>query len=205
MRKRAASILTAGAAMGAAVAIAAAPAAAAQQSISVDNPNADGSFEASTNLVVLTDVTTGVSFDCSSSTSSGQIPSGSYTTPADVGDINVAFSGCNGPVGSVTATPADEPYDLVIENFDAATGQSTGYVRDVNVHVSMFGCSFDVTGNAPGVYDNAAGTLTMTSGGTLTPSNVSGCFGLVNNGDELSYEAVYDVTDPATPITVSSP
>lgn len=213
MRRRIAGILTTGAAVAAATALAATSAAAAQESITVDNPNADGSYTAHSDYVTLADTTSGIAFDCTSSDSSGTIPSDSYTTPADVGDINVDFNNCSGPLGPVTATPADQPYDLVVTSYDAnagAAGQGFGYVGPVNVHVSMPGCDFDVVGNAPGHYDNATHTLTM--GGTLPdgvaplePTNIVGCIGFVNPGDELTYEGDYLVTDPVDPsITITS-
>lgn len=216
MRRRMASVLTVGAALAAATALATTTAAAAQQSITVTNPNADGSYTAHSDFVTLSDVTSGIAFDCEStdtvnaSNSSGTISSSSYTTPADVGDINVDFNNCNGPLGPVTATPADQPYDLVVTSYDAgagAAGQGSGYIGPVNVHVSMSGCNFDVVGNAPGLYDNATHTISV--GGALPagvaplePVNIVGCFGLVSPGDELTYEGDY-LVDPA--ITISSP
>ncbi|PXY27079.1 hypothetical protein BAY60_11375 [Prauserella muralis] len=204
--------------MGAALVIAAAPSAFAAQAITVSNANADGSITAHADLVSLADATSGISFECetaggvNASDSTGTIPSGSHTAPADVGDLNVSFNNCAGPLGAVTATPSEQPYDLTIESFDAATGVSTGYVGPVNVHVSMLGCEFDVIGNAPGRYDNNTGVLTVTpdvalpSGvAPLEPVNISGCLGFVNPGDELTYEGDYQLTSPATPITISSP
>lgn len=223
MRRRMASILTTGAAMAAATALAAIPAAAAPVTITVNNPNSDDHFNAHASDVTLADDTTGVSFTCTStdtvnaSNASGTILDGTYTLPADVGDIEMLdFNNCNGPLGSVDAAPNEGslPYDLTITSYDSATGAAEGYVGPVDVHVVTGSCSFDVRGNAPGTYteDSSQGTLamgtgTLPSGVTpLHPVNVSGCVGLVNPGDELSYVGDYLVTDPVDPpITITSP
>lgn len=208
VRKRLAGVLTTGAAIAAVTALAATPAAAADQDITITNPNSDDVYEAEAeNAVTMTDVDSGISFDCEVSTSDGEIFDGSYTTPDTVGEINVDFDDCNGPLGVATVETNDEPYDLVVDSYDSSEGddgQGFGYIGPVDVHVSMTGCSFDVTGNAPGYYDNDTHTLTM--GGSLPsgvdalePENINGCSGIVSAGDELTYEGDYEVTDPTDP------
>ncbi|PWV85645.1 hypothetical protein SAMN05421630_102318 [Prauserella marina] len=213
--RRMAAAVTGFLAMGAAVAIAAAPAAFAQQAITVTNPNGNNAVAAHTDRVDLRNVTSGVDFFCvtsgsvRASTANGSINSGSYTTPADVGDLNVTFNNCDGPLGPGTAVPnpGSQPYDLVITG--TSGGTSTGYVGPVDVHVSMAGCDFDVVGHAPGRYNNA-NVLTMDPAvalpagvAPLSPTSIVGCFGLVNPGDQLSYGAAYNVTNPASPIIIS--
>ncbi|HKS45923.1 MAG TPA: hypothetical protein VJT49_12575 [Amycolatopsis sp.] len=208
-----ASILTTGAAAGAAFVLAAVPAAAAG-SFTVTNLNADGHFAAATDLVLLTDNTSGVGFECDASgstpasNSTGSIPTG---TSADVvGKLSVDFNNCTGPLGAGTAVANNQPYSLHITGYDAAGGKSTGYVGPVSVHASTLGCEFDVTGNAPATYDNATGTLSFTPDAALPagvtplkPANIDGCFGLVSPTDELVYEADYHLSDPSTPITIT--
>lgn len=208
MRNRMPGLLG-GIAVSAAVALVAAPAAFAAQDITVINPNDDGAVAASADGVVLADADTGTEVNCSSSAADGTIPSGAHTAPAAIGDLSVGFDSCTGPLGSVSVTPNAQPYQLHIGSFDSATGVSTGWVGEVNVSISTVTCSFDAVGNAPGEYDNATGQLTVTPDvalpdgvAPLEATNTSGCLGLVNDGDALTFEAVYDITDPDTPITI---
>lgn len=208
MRTRMPGVLT-GLALSAAVALVAAPAASAAQDITVTNPNADGTVAATASGVTFADTDTGTEMNCSSSSADGTIADGNHTTPAAIGDLSVGFQDCTGSLGSVSVTPNGQPYQLHIGSFDSATGVSTGWVGEVDVSVSTLTCSFDAVGNAPGSYDNSTGQLTVTPDvalpdgvAPLEATNVSGCFGLVGEGDALTFEAVYDITDPATPITI---
>jgi hypothetical protein len=78
-------------------------------------------------------------------------------------------------------------------------------ISEIDVNVAMHGCSFTVTGSAPGYYSNSTRTLTMTpkpkpkpvTSAELSVSNVSGCFGLVKNGDHPPYTSSYKLS-PAT-------
>ncbi|WP_158056857.1 hypothetical protein [Saccharomonospora sp. CUA-673] len=195
--------------MSAAIALVAAPAAFAAQDITVTNPNEDGSVSASADGSTLSNVDSGTDVTCSSSSGEGEIPSGSHTAPAPIGDLSVSFDSCTGPLGSVSVTPNAQPYQLHIGSYDSASGVSTGWVGEVNASISTLTCSFDAVGNAPGEYDNATGQLTVTPDvalpdgvAPLEATNTSGCLGLVSDGDALTLEAVYDITDPATPITI---
>ena len=66
----------------------------------------------------------------------------------------------------------------------------------------MTGCSFNVTGSAPGYYTNGSHTLTLTpklpnkalNKAQLTISGVSGCAGLVSNGDHPTYTSTYTLS-----------
>ncbi|WP_253862527.1 hypothetical protein [Prauserella halophila] len=198
-----------GLALSAAVALAAAPAASAAQDITVTNPNADGTVAATASDVTFADSDTDTEVTCTSASADGAIPSGTHTTPAAIGDLSVGFENCTGPLGDVSLTPNDQPYQLHIGAFDSGTGVSTGWIGEVNVSVSTSTCSFEAVGNAPGRYDNSTGQLTLTPDvalpdgvAPLEATNVSWCVGMVNEGDALTIDAVYDITDPATPITI---
>jgi hypothetical protein len=163
-----------------------------------------GSYTASSKSTVLTD--NGVSVTCTSSKASGSIPTKTYNsakTPVTVGTAaKLSFSGCTGPLGSVTVKVNKLPYKVRVDSKTNGKGQTDGMVSGVNTTVSMTGCSFTVTGSAPGYYTNKSHTLTMTSKlpnkalnkAQLTISNVNGCSGLVNNGDHPTYTAAYKVS-----------
>jgi hypothetical protein len=198
MRKNFVAALIAGAAVVAAIGLSSTPAFAAP----TFTVSPGGAATASTTSVTLKDGS--VSLTCSKSTGSATLKSGSGLSGIGIGSISaLAFSGCTGPLGAVTVTVNSLPYSLNLLSYTAPT--SFGYVGGVNVKVSMTGCSFTVTGSAPGNYNNTAKTLNFTATGTgvspaLVVSGVSGCLGLVKNGDVPTYVASYAVT-PAQTIT----
>lgn len=216
MHRRLVAISTAAAVACAAPVAAAVPAAAAG-SVTVGNGNADRHFAAHADAVTITDRTVGVHLTCPTSAGShasdltGSIAGGTYATPARIGTLAVSFSQyCTTPLGPGTATPQGQPYPITITGYDAATHTSVGYVGPVNVHASTSACAFDMAGNVPISYDNATGVLSFTAdvglpGGVarLAPRNIMGCFGRVHNGDVLTLEADYHVTDPTPALTIT--
>jgi hypothetical protein len=208
MRKATASALLTTAAAAIAIGVTASPAL-ADTTVTITNPNADGSYSASSSNTVLSD--NGVNVTCSGSNASGTINSASgVTIPAAAGTADaLSFSGCSGPLGTVNTSVTALPYTITLADWDSTNNRATGYIGNVNVRVSMPLCSFTVTGNAPGYYDNATNSLVMdptialpTGVSGLAVSAVSGCAGLVHNGDQPTYRSSYSVT-PA--ITVTSP
>jgi hypothetical protein len=168
-----------------------------------------GTYTATTSKTVLSD--NGVNVTCSStsttkaSTATGSIPTHTYTatSPVKVGTVaTLNFKNCTGPLGKVTATPAALPYSVKIDSKTNGSGQTDGMITGVSVKVSMTGCSFVVTGSAPGFYTNGTHKLAMTSTLPITPLNsarltvgsVSGCAGIVNNGDHPKYTGTYTVS-----------
>jgi hypothetical protein len=163
-----------------------------------------GSYTASSSSTVLTD--NGVSVTCTGSTASGKIATKTYTgktSPVQVGTATaLAFTGCTGPLGTVTVTVNSLPYKVKVDSATNSSGQTDGMVTGVNTAVSMTGCSFNVTGAAPGYYTNSGHTLTLTptlpikalNKAQLTVSGVSGCAGLVSNGDHPTYKSTYKVS-----------
>jgi hypothetical protein len=231
MRTRVPGVLFAGTA--AVVVLGAGAAYAADEAtISISSPGADGGYTAVTAHSSFLDLNSGISLTCTAgggqayaSQGTGAIASQSGTTlPATLptGISGLLFNtagGCTSLLGSVTATPTDTPYEIVIQNYpgvksDGVTpANGDGYIHIKNVNVSMPACSFTVSGDAPVYYDNATQSLnvtpdiapeygTATTGdvtlphGPLTISNVSGCLGEVQNGDIGAYYATADAENP---------
>jgi hypothetical protein len=202
MRKRVGSILFTVAAAGAIAGLSIGPALAAT-SLTV-KVSGGGSYKATAGKTVLTDGS--VSVQCTSSKGSGSLKSGTYKgkAPVKIGTVaKLGFTGCTGPLGTVTNTVHGKP----VLNADSKTnskGQTDAVISKVNVSVKTTGCSFTVTGTAPGYYTNKTHTLTMTpklpvkaaAKAQLTISNVSAgnCGGLVHNGDHPTYKAAYKVS-----------
>jgi hypothetical protein len=203
IRKRAGSALFVVAASAMAIGLGATTALATSATLTVKVTNG-GTYTASSSKTVLTD--NGVSVTCSSSKASGTIPTKTYrnaTTPVTVGtSAKLSFSGCTGPLGAVTVKVNALPYKVRVDSKTTSTGKTDGMVSGANTSVSMTGCSFKVTGSAPGFYTNSTHTLTLTptlptkplNTARLTVSNVNGCAGLVSNGDHPTYKSTYKVS-----------
>jgi hypothetical protein len=203
IRKRAGSALFVVAAVAMAIGLGATTALATSATLTVKVTNG-GTYTASSSKTVLTD--NGVSVTCTGSKASGTIPTKTYTnatTPVTVGTTaKLSFTGCTGPLGAVTVKVNALPYKVRVDSKTNSSGQTDGMVSGANTSVSMTGCSFKVTGSAPGFYTNGKHTLTLTNklpikplnSARLTISNVSGCAGLVNNGDHPTYKSTYTVS-----------
>jgi hypothetical protein len=172
-----------------------------------------GSYTASTSKTVLTDghvsVTCTSTRKAAASTASGSIPNGTHhgTAPVKVGTaVKLAFNNCEGPLGAVKTKIESTPYLVSVDSKTNSKGQTDGLISGVKVAVSMFGCSFTVTGSAPGYYTNGKHTLTMapklpvktTTKAELTVSKKNGCAGLVKNGDHPSYSGTYTLSRKGT-------
>jgi hypothetical protein len=163
-----------------------------------------GSYTATSTKTVLTD--NGVSVTCTGSSASGSIPTKTYTgatSPVTVGTTTkLSFTGCTGPLGPVTVKVNKLPYKVQVDSKTNSKGQTDGIVAGANTSVSMTGCTFKVTGSAPGYYTNSTHTLSLSSKlpntalnkAQLTISGVTGCAGLVKNGDHPTYTSNYKVS-----------
>jgi hypothetical protein len=215
--KRAGRALCAAAAVAAVVGLSATPAIAAT-SLTVKVSNG-GKITATTTKTVLTDA--GVSVTCTStkktpaSEASGSINNGTHSgaAPVSVGSSpKLSFNNCSGPLGKVTTKVLSLKggYTIAVDSTTNKKGETDGIIGPVSVHVKMTGCSFNVTGSAPGYFNNTNHTLVVTSKlpnkalvkAQLTISGVDGCFTLVKNGQHPGYSASY--TLGKSKVTVSS-
>lgn len=172
-----------------------------------------GKFTAKASKTVLTD--NGNNVFCTArgrtpaSSASGRIPSGTHrgVSPVKVGTAtNLKFNNCQGPLGPVHTKVMAEPYKVFVDSKTNRKGQTAGFISGIKVHVSMTACSFDVTGSAPGYYTNSKHTLAMTpklpvratTRARLTVKNVSGCAGLVRNGDHPTFTSTYTLSRKGT-------
>jgi hypothetical protein len=204
MRKRVGSILFTVAAAAAIAGLSAGTALAAT-SLSV-KVSGGGSYTAKAGKTVLTDGTgaSAVSVTCTSSKGSGKLKSGTYKgkAPVAIGAVSkLGFSNCSSLLGTVTNTVHGKP-ELNADSKTNSKGDTAAVITKVDVSVSLTGCTFTVTGSAPGYYNNSKHTLYMTpkspvkgaTKATLTVSGVSGCSGVVKNGDHPTYTASYKVS-----------
>ena len=200
LRTVAGSVLT-GTAFLAALGLAASPASAAVSSIVVTGANLDGHFTATASNPSFTDRNTGAKLTCTSSTAQGTIFNGTYTT-AKIGTVNtITWSNCKLNSLAFAISSGSLPWDIDV------TGPTVGGVTPMSlpqVQIHLGGtCNATIAGSVTGHYTNSTHSFTV-DGGSLTVSSVSGiCLGLLNNGDPITFNAVYVVTDPAT-LTVNA-
>jgi hypothetical protein len=209
MRKRVGSVLITLSAAALAVGMSASTAMAATTlKVKVTN---GGSYTAKAGSTVLTDngvkVTCKTSGTTPASKGTGKIPTGTHTatSPVKVGTVaTLNFKHCTGPLGAVTTTVKALPYSVKVDSTTTSTGKTDGMITGIKVKVATGPCSFLVTGNSPGYYNNSDHTLHMTTTGKLpkkplnsarlTVSNVSNCLGEVHNGDHPTYVGTYKIS-----------
>lgn len=163
-----------------------------------------GTFTSSSSNTVLTDGP--IQLKCTGSKAGGSVPTKTYTnltSPVKVGsNSSLSFSGCTSITGKVTVKVNKLPYSVKVDSKTNTKGQTDGMITGVNTSVSTTGCSFNVTGSAPGFYTNSTHTLTLTTKLPITPLNkaqltvsgVNGCSGLVNNGDHPKFTGSYKLS-----------
>jgi hypothetical protein len=170
-----------------------------------------GTSTGSSAKAVLTDQNSHVQwFSCTKSATGQVIPDAVTTSPSPVriGSLTkLSISTCVGPV--ITKVTASKlPYAVKVDS-TTVSHQTDVIIAGIRIAVSLTGCSFTVTGSAPGYYRNTTHTLVMTpklpikplNTTRLTVSNVAGCAGLVRNGDHATFNATYTLS-PAT-LTIS--
>lgn len=191
--------------------------AATQTSVTVTG---GGTFAASSKTTILKDRNVAVTCVTSGATPSSRMTS-LIATQSTTGGAAVrvgtasgfAFNNCSSPLGAVTSSPVREPYVVKVDSATgtgAKAGETDVTLTGVDVNVSMTGCAFTVTGAFHGYWDDVNHELVMKAPlpvvpralSLLTVSNVSGCLGLVANGDHPSVSATY--TTNTTKLDISS-
>lgn len=180
--------ITVTAAMGTAAA-SAATAAPAASTVSISNPNSDGSYTAVSDSTSFYDLNIDLGFYCTPTTAqpygveaSGTINSVSmqplrYTIPDAITSLLFnSDGGCTVDGLTVTATAGASkanPYTLTIvnspgENSNGGPADADGYITippsnpvSVSFGVAPNTCAFTVSGDAPGWYENSDSTLHM--------------------------------------------
>lgn len=202
MRKSSAACLVAAAAATAVVCVSP-PAFAATWTVTPG-----GAVTGTAGTTTLKDANTGATLTCSSSTTNATVQSGSGLSGTAIATVtNASFNSCRGPLGiRFNMTNNAVSYQLNANSYSA--GVTSGTLDNITATLSGPLCSASVAGttsttpgSVTGTYTNATNTLSV-SGGNLHVWNVSGCFGLLNSGDAVSYTANY-VLSPG--LTITSP
>jgi hypothetical protein len=227
MKKHLRSIVLTGGAAAAAIILSATAALAATWTVT--NGGSFTNISTGTGTTVLTDTTHPNTVTCSpsgstpASTASGTLPSGTGLSSA-LGTITaLAFNNCSVPISGTTTTVTNNTSPAWGINGDSySSGVTTGHISSVNSTVKIVSiagtCTFNVTGNATGTYNNTTHVLHLQQTGTtftLTISGVTGgaaCNG-VTNGDAATFDTPadsgtlggYTVTTTGGSPTITSP
>lgn len=137
------------------------------------------------------DARTGTVAKCTSiKVTKASLKSGSGLSGTGIGTISSSsFSGCTIATIAVTVTTQDLPWKLNAASYNATTGVTKGTLTKVRLLATAPGCSATLQGSTATngkitvSYTNSTGVLKFLGGGNLTSENVSGCFGLIANGD----------------------
>jgi len=151
------------------------------------------------------DTKTGTVAKCTSiKITKATLKKGSGLAGAGLGTITAStFTGCTIATISVTVKAEDFPWKLNATSYKS--GVTTGTLTGVELAASAPGCSATLEGTTAKngtikvTYTNSTATLKLLgTGGNLTAENVSGCFGLVNNGDPQDASGSLKVTPKQT-------
>jgi len=222
IRKRTGGLLVTAATTAAVIGLCAAPALASSPLSTIRltvKVSGGGKFTARASKTVLTDKVGGITLNVTcttkgrkvASSASGNIPNGTHRgkSPVQVGTASkLMFNNCTGPLGPVRTKVLAEPYKVFVDSKTNRKGQTDGLISGIKVDVSMTGCSFVVTGSAPGFYTNGKHTLTMTSKLPVKPTTKSGltisgvkkgtCAGVIKNGQHPGFTSTFTLSRKGT-------
>jgi hypothetical protein len=189
MLKRISTIIAAGGAAAAlALALGATPSSATTATTFTVKPG--GAVSASGSAQVK-DTKTGTVAKCSSLKLSATLKKGSGLPGAKIGKITTgSFTGCK--IGTISVSVAVHGLPWFLNATSSAGGVTKGTITGIDLVATAPGCSATLDGTGAGKdngkvtvsYSNSTGKLTILgSGGNLHDYAVSGCLGLINNGD----------------------
>jgi len=170
-----------------------------------------GTTQGTTPQIHFSDATTSQKLTCDSGTAPGTVKVGSGESGTRLGKIsgpNTTWNNCSGPAGLRFAVTGIGTWNINASSY--ASPVTTGHIAKVDATVDDPGlCTFTVTGAVAVNYSNATQVLTVPGKSpTLAISNVTGCFGAINNGDKAEFSAKYLLAASVSadnPITITSP
>jgi hypothetical protein len=172
-----------------------------------------GRITAQSGEATLTDSKTGIAVSCSSSHVSGALKTGTGLTGAGIGSITaLAFGDCTaGGLVNVTVTVTNGHFPWTLNAVAYKSGVTSGTITGIHAMVSGASCSATLDGTSASAdngkvsitYTNSTGALQiLTSGADLHIYDVSGCAGLIANGDPTTQTGTYTIS-PKQMITES--
>ena len=131
---------------------------------------------------------------CDTNTIQGLATDGSFGLELlNVDGPSSSWSGCTGLFFNFEITAIG----TWLFNATGQSGSATIYrLTGVDLHVGSAdgtSCVFDITGSVNATYDASTQQLRINPDTTLATSNVTGCLGLINEGDAAQYSATYAI------------
>jgi len=165
-----------------------------------------GAITATAGKTTLADTATGSELTCNSARMSGTLRHGAGLHGTGIGSIATATFHCPSPiVPPLKLTARGLPWQLNLVSYDTGTGVGRGTISHLELMFTGPSCSAAANGTsgttADGVvaasYANTTGKLTIhAAGGNLHWFHVSGCAGLLEDGDAATLSAAYALSPP---------
>jgi hypothetical protein len=204
MRVRIGGPALAGAALAAALAMGSGALSSAAATATAWTVRPGGAITATAGKTTLKDTATGSVETCNSARMSGPLKGGAGLQGTGIGSIATATFHCPSPiVPPVKLAARGLPWHLNMVSYNTSTSVGRGTISHLELMFTGPDCSAVVNGTsgttADGVvavsYANTTGKLTIhTAGGNLHWYHVSGCAGLVGDGDPATLSAAYAVS-----------
>lgn len=158
--------------------------------------------------VTFTDTRSSTTVGCTSGTASGTIKLGRRVAAAKMGTVTkTAYTSCTAVGGLVTLTQTQVGTWYLNGSGKTANGVTKVFISNVKAKISSTACSLTLTGSADATYTNSTGKLAVKpragSGHKLKASNVSGCSGLITNGDVIAFVGTFRVSTPKGKLSIS--
>ncbi|SRR5712691_92489 len=166
----------------------------------------------------LTDTTHSATFTCTVGTAAGSVTD-QTSGPSPFGTVTSSAFGssthkCSGPLGSTGTSTQKAGTTASINGISFSGGVTTGTISGIDhlFTASAFGinCTAEVTGTAGVKFTNSSHLLQFTTtGDSLTVKSASGCAGIIQTGDNVTFSSGSGgetVTgSPTSSIQISSP
>ncbi|MFM9373649.1 hypothetical protein [Streptomyces sp. Da 82-17] len=136
--------------------------------------------------------------ECTSSTATGTLKSGSGLAGEGIGDIDgITFEGCQvgGIDFQVTPDAASLPWKINVTGM-SGTDRADGTITGIRARIEGFSCTATFSGSVGGWFQNSTDTLHVTGGGTLAAEDDANCLGLINPGDHADFVGDYVLNSP---------
>lgn len=159
----------------------------------------------------LTDTTSKIALSCTSSKLAGSLKSGKGLAGKGLGTVtSVTFNNCTVLSVTISLSSGKVTWKLNASSYNSGTGVTSGTITGIHLAVKSSVCSAVVDGTGASAhngkvnvsYSNKTHVLKILPKGNLHVYNVSGCGGLISNGDAGTITGSYKVS-PVQKITGS--
>ena len=167
-----------------------------------------GAITGTAGTTVIKDTTSGTTATCTSAGLTGTLKSGTGLAGAGLGTVtSMSFNSCTAAGQTISISTGTVAFSLNALTY--TSGVTHGTISKIHISVSSSVCSFVIDGTS-GTANNGHVKITYTNsthklkilaaGNNLHVYNVSGCFGLISNGDRGTITSTFAVS-PAQTIT----